>query len=105
MRTTDTGSLSDERAAAASKLFKGLADPKRLQLLAALGDSELCVHELMNVVQMEQSAVSHQLRALRACELVTARKEGRHVYYTLADTHVRDLLQAGVEHAAHMRGK
>jgi ArsR family transcriptional regulator len=101
-------SLSAERAAAASRLFKGLADAHRLRLLAALAqanDGELCVHELVAVVDMEQSAVSHQLRALRECELVTSRKQGRHVYYALADGHVRKLLQAGVEHTAHVRGR
>ena len=97
--------LSAERAESAAQLFKGLADPNRLRLLAALGNDELCVHELMAVIDMEQSAVSHQLSALRACNLVTRRKQGRHVYYALADTHVRDLLQAGVKHAAHTRGK
>lgn len=106
MATTALKPLSDAQAEAASRLFKGLADAHRLRLLAALaqtGDGELCVHELVAIVDMEQSAVSHQLRALREGELVTSRKQGRHVYYALADSHVRELLQAGVEHAAHIR--
>ena len=108
MATTTLGPFTTERAAAASRLFKGLADAHRLRLLAALAqadEGELCVHELIAVVDMEQSAVSHQLRALREYDLVTSRKQGRHVYYALADSHVRSLLQAGVEHAAHIRGK
>ena len=90
MRVSAHKPLSAERAVAASRLFKGLADPNRLRLLAALAhgeDGELCVHELMAVIDMEQSAVSHQLRWLRECELVTSRKQGRHVYYSLADAH------------------
>jgi len=97
--------LSTARAEAASRLFKGLADANRLRLLAALLDGERCVHELTRAVGMEQSAVSHQLRALRECGLVSARKQGRHVFYALGDSHVRALLLAGVEHAAHLRGK
>jgi DNA-binding transcriptional ArsR family regulator len=102
--TTVTEALSAERAVTAARFFKGLADPNRLRLLAALGRGELCVHELTAVVRMEQSAVSHQLRALREFALVTSRREGRHIYYALADRHVRDLLEAGVAHAAHLRG-
>lgn len=105
MATTATKQLSAAQAESASRLFKGLADANRLRALSALAAGELCVHELTAALEMEQSAVSHQLRALRECGLVTARKQGRHVYYALADRHVRDLLLAGVQHAAHLRGK
>ncbi len=101
---TSTKLLTADRATRAAGLFKALSDPNRLRIVAALAESELCVHEIIGLVEMEQSAVSHQLRVLRQCELVTSRRDGRHIYYALADRHVHELIQAGVEHAAHTRG-
>ena len=79
-------------------LFSVLADPTRVRLVAALAERELCVCDLANVLGMRQSAVSHQLRLLRALRVVRARKEGRVVYYSLDDAHVADLLTQGLEH-------
>lgn len=79
-------------------LFKALSDPTRVRLISALRDGERCVHELVDAVGPSQSAVSHQLRTLRDLRLVKYRKEGRHVYYTLDDEHVDQLLQMGLEH-------
>ncbi len=87
----------DTRAAVA--LLKALADPTRFRLLAALTASELCVCDLARLLGMSESAVSHQLRVLRQANLVAWRREGRQVFYRLADDHVRKLLAAALEHA------
>ena len=79
-------------------LFKALSDPTRVRLISALRGGQHCVHELVDAVGPSQSAVSHQLRMLRDLRLVKYRKEGRHVYYTLDDEHVDQLLQMGLEH-------
>ncbi|HEY9647513.1 MAG TPA: metalloregulator ArsR/SmtB family transcription factor [Chroococcidiopsis sp.] len=82
-----------------AEFFGILADPNRLRLLSALANQELCVCDLAVALKMGESAVSHQLRVLRAMRLVTYRKEGRNVYYSLADSHVTNLYQ---EVAAHL---
>ena len=83
----------------ASALLKAVADPTRLRLLSALAAAELCVHDLALVAGISESATSHQLRLLRAHRLVTARREGRTVFYQLADQHVTLLIGNAVEHA------
>ena len=80
------------------RLLKGFADPTRLRLLWLLRSGEVCVHVLVESLGMSQSAVSHQLRLLRDARLVNARRSGRHVYYRLADEHVRSLLENAVSH-------
>lgn len=85
-------------------LFSVLADPTRVRLVAALAARELCVCDLANVLGMRQSAVSHQLRLLRALRVVRARKEGRVVYYSLDDAHVAGLLAQGLEHVREADG-
>ncbi len=78
--------------------FSVLGDPGRAKMLYALVQAELCVCDLAAIVGMSESAVSHQLRWLRALGLVTNRREGRQVYYSLADGHVRGLLKLGIKH-------
>jgi DNA-binding transcriptional ArsR family regulator len=85
-------------------LFSVLADPTRVRLVAALAERELCVCDLANVLGMRQSAVSHQLRLLRALRVVRARKEGRVVYYSLDDAHVAVLLAQGLAHVREAEG-
>jgi DNA-binding transcriptional ArsR family regulator len=82
-----------------AEFFGVLADPTRLRLLSALASQELCVCDLAAGLKMGESAVSHQLRVLRAMRLVKYRKEGRNVYYSLADHHVVNLYR---EVAAHL---
>lgn len=82
----------------ASALLKAVADPTRLRMLSALAAEELCVHDLALVAGVSESATSHQLRLLRAHRLVASRKEGRTVYYRLADAHVTLLLTNALEH-------
>ncbi|MCP4898584.1 MAG: helix-turn-helix transcriptional regulator [bacterium] len=83
-----------------SRLFSALSDPTRLKVLQALTSTdELCVCDLAVIADLSVSAISHQLRLLRDRDLVRARRDGRMVYYSLADAHVSTLMDAGVEHA------
>lgn len=83
-----------------SRLFSALSDPTRLKILHALTvTDELCVCDLAALAELSVSAVSHQLRLLRDRDLVHARRDGRMVYYSLADAHVSTLMGTGVEHA------
>ncbi len=90
-----------EAASDLAALFGALGDPTRVRLLAVLGAGPLCVCDLAAVLGMTQSAVSHQLRFLRALHLVRARREGKLVWYALDDDHVRTLLGVGAEHIEH----
>ena len=83
-----------------SRLFSALSDPTRVKILHSLTiTKELCVCDLAVLAELSVSAVSHQLRLLRDRDLVNARRDGRMVYYSLADDHVSILMGTGVEHA------
>ena len=79
-------------------LFKALGDSTRIQILHALQFSELCVCDLADIISMTQSAVSHQLRVLRAAKIVKYRKEGKNVYYSLDDDHIHQFMKGGLDH-------
>ncbi len=79
-------------------IFKMLGDVTRVRILKALFLEELCVCDIAAVLEMTQSAVSHQLRLLRGARLVKYRKEGKAVYYSLDDDHVKTLFDQGLEH-------
>lgn len=79
-------------------LFKLFGDPTRAKLLHALEQHEMCVCDLAALLGVTKSAVSHQLKSLRLARLVTYRKDGQIVYYSLADDHVRRILDLGFEH-------
>lgn len=81
-------------------IFKVLGDPTRLRILHSLMHGERCVRDIAECIQMGQSAVSHQLRILRDAHLVQFRRDGKTVYYSLADSHVFTLLSVGLEHVA-----
>lgn len=92
--------LPDETVERVSRLFSALSDPTRLKILHALTvTEELCVCDLAALAGLSVSAVSHQLRLLRDRDLVRARRDGRMVYYSVADDHVAVLMGTGVEHA------
>ncbi len=80
------------------EFFAVLADPTRLRLVSLLASDEFCVCDLASSLSMTESAISHQLRALRAARLVSYRKEGRQVFYRLHDHHVLELYQTVREH-------
>lgn len=84
-----------------AEVFKALGDPTRLRIISLLLEHEVCVHSLELTLGMTQSAISHQLRFLRQLNLVRYRKEGRHVYYSLDDDHVRVLFAQGLLHVEH----
>jgi DNA-binding transcriptional ArsR family regulator len=86
---------------AASELLKTLGDPTRMRILSALSREELSVSELQEVLELSQSAVSHQLKVLRDADMVDYRREGKMVYYSLADEHVYDLVRTSLEHVRH----
>lgn len=90
--------LSAEKAQRMAEFFSLLGDANRLRILSALAEQELCVCDLAAVVKMTESAVSHQLRTLRAMRLVTYRKQGRNVFYYLKDSHVLNLYREVAEH-------
>ncbi len=89
---------SDDEFQALADTFKVLGDFNRLRILQALNTAELCVCDLSELLGLSQSATSHQLRLLRASQLVRYRREGKNVYYTLDDEHVRTLIETALAH-------
>ena len=81
-----------------SDFFKTVGDSTRLRILMGLGNSELCVGDLSTLLDMSISAISHQLKVLRDNKLVKVRKDGKIVYYSLDDNHVKKLLKISFEH-------
>lgn len=81
-----------------AELFKGFADPTRVQILSLLAQKELCVTEITEAVAVSQSAISHQLRILKQMHLIKYRRDGKNLWYSLADDHVLTILQMGLEH-------
>ena len=83
-----------------AELFKVFGDSTRIKILYALRQSEMCVCDIAQLLNMTQSAISHQLRALKQSKLVKYRREGKTVFYSLADGHVRTIIDQGMEHVA-----
>lgn len=81
-----------------AELFKVFGDSTRIRILFVLFEAEVCVCDLAKVLNMTQSAISHQLRILKANKLVNSRREGKSVFYSLADGHVRTIIAQGREH-------
>lgn len=81
-----------------AELFKIFGDSTRIRILYVLFESEMCVCDIAEVLNMTQSAISHQLRLLKQAKLVSNRREGKTVYYALADDHVRTIINQGMEH-------
>ena len=81
-----------------AELFKVFGDSTRIRILYVLFQSELCVCDLAEALQMTQSAISHQLRILKQMRLVKFRRDGKSVLYSLADSHIETILAQGMEH-------
>lgn len=81
-----------------AELFKVFGDSTRIRILYVLFESEMCVCDIANVLDMTQSAISHQLRVLKNNQLVRCRREGKSIIYFLADDHVRSIINQGYEH-------
>ena len=88
----------DETLYDLADLFRIFADSTRIKILYVLFESEMCVCDIAQLLGMTQSAISHQLRALKQSQLVKYRREGKTVFYSLADSHVRTILDQGMEH-------
>ena len=83
-----------------ANLFKGFGDPTRVHILSLLRQNEeLCVNDIAEGVELSQSAISHQLQILKQMHLIKFRREGKNIWYSLADDHVKTILQMGLEHA------
>ncbi|HWP97832.1 MAG TPA: metalloregulator ArsR/SmtB family transcription factor [Syntrophomonadaceae bacterium] len=93
--------LGENEAGLLAEIFKTLGDPTRVKMLFALMNRELCVCDLAAVIRASDSAVSHQLRILRSQKLVKFRRDGKVLYYSLADDHVSSLFKQGLEHVGH----
>ncbi len=83
-----------------AELFKVFGDSTRIRILFVLFEAEVCVCDLAEVLGMTSSAVSHQLRILKQNRLVKSRREGKSIFYSLADDHVRDIIREGMDHIA-----
>lgn len=94
----DAAELSEDVIFTMAESFNALGDPTRLRILALLFNGERSVGDLANHLDVSQSAVSHQLRILRSLDIVRYRKDGREVYYHIADDHVREILSLTGEH-------
>ena len=78
--------------------FKVFGDPTRLKILYVLLCEEMCVYDIANLLGMSQSAISHQLRVLKQMDLVKNRREGKTIFYSLADSHIVTILSQGLDH-------
>jgi DNA-binding transcriptional ArsR family regulator len=92
----------DDTVRRAAELLQAIADPARLALVELISQGEVCVAELVAATGANESTVSQRLRTLRDRRVVTTRREGRHIYYSLADDHVRELVDAVLDHVDHL---
>jgi len=99
-----SSNFSEETAQGLAELFRILGESTRVKILHALSCTELCVCDLSELLNMSHSAVSHQLRLLRANKLVRFRRSGKNIFYSLDDEHVEGLLRQGTEHIQEDRG-
>ena len=90
--------MNEEELYDLAELFKVFGDSTRIRILDVLFQPELCVSDLANTLNMTQSAVSHQLKILKQSKLVKCRREGKSILYSLADSHVRTIIDQGREH-------
>jgi ArsR family transcriptional regulator len=81
-----------------AELFKVFGDSTRIRILSVLSEADVCVCDLATMLNMTQSAISHQLRILKQSKLVKNRREGKSIFYSLADEHVRTIIAQGMEH-------
>ena len=89
---------SDEPLQDLGDLFKIFGDTTRIKIMYALYEDEMCVCAIADLLGMTQSAISHQLKTLKDAKLVASRREGKTIYYSLADDHVKSIIELGYEH-------
>lgn len=90
--------FSEENLYDLAELFKIFGDSTRIRILNELFETEMCVNDLVDRLGMTQSAISHQLRLLKSSDLVKSRRDGKQIFYSLADDHVRTIIAMGMEH-------
>ncbi len=100
VRSQMTDEFTAQRLA---ETFGALADATRLRIIEALSHAELCVYDLCAALNLSQSCASHHLRTLRILRLVASRREGKRIYYSLEDEHIRRLFAQGLEHVQEAR--
>lgn len=88
----------EEKLFELSELYKIFGDSTRIKILYVLFESEMCVCDIAQLLEMSQSAISHQLRVLKNARLVKFRREGKTIFYSLSDDHVRTIIDQGIEH-------
>ncbi|SDE14208.1 DNA-binding transcriptional regulator, ArsR family [Paenibacillus sp. UNCCL117] len=93
--------IGEATAGGLADIFKALGDPTRVKIIHTLLQQELCVHDITQVLDMGQSAVSHQLRYLRNLRIVKRRKEGKTVFYSLDDEHIEQIFVQMLQHMKH----
>lgn len=98
VKKVNEGMPAEEELYDLAELFKVFGDSTRIRILFVLFEAEVCVCDLAEVLHMTQSAISHQLRILKQAKLVSARRDGKSVFYSLADDHVRTIIAQGREH-------
>ena len=102
LTTVKRSALAEDKAVQLADIFKALGDPTRVKMIYALLQAgELCVHDLCELLNMTQSAISHQLRYLRNLRLVKRRKVGKTVYYSLDDHHIEQIFAQTLQHITH----
>ncbi|MDR2654969.1 MAG: metalloregulator ArsR/SmtB family transcription factor [Oscillospiraceae bacterium] len=94
----------DDALISVAENFKVFGDSTRIKIIFALEQAELCVSHLSELMKMNQSAISHQLRILRAAKLVKPRRDGKNIYYSLDDEHISSIIRLGLEHALEAAG-
>ena len=90
--------INEETLYQLAELFKVFGDSTRIRILHELTKNELCVQDIADTLNMTQSAISHQLRILKQAALVKFRRDGKTIYYSLADDHVATIMKQGLEH-------
>ncbi len=98
LRTIDEKMPPEEELQDLAEFFKVFGDATRLKILYVLLSSEMCVYDISAVLGMSQSAISHQLRVLKQMDLVKNRRDGKTVFYSLADAHIVTILSQGLDH-------
>jgi len=93
--------LAEDEVNNVAEIFKILGDGTRIRIIDALFHNELCVCDIADILKMSQSAISHQLRLMRTTRILKQRKEGKNVYYSLEDQHIKDILGQCINHIKH----
>ncbi len=101
MDPSAVSTLDEQTAIRLAELYASLSDPTRVRILAALMEGEVNVGDLVQVLGLSRSAVSHQLRGLRDKRVIRSRKQGRQVFISLDDEHIAELFRRGLDHICH----